>query len=301
MLTPRTVVALVVVQFCFGVWPASGAVLLEQLTTLQIAAWRLLVGGPLVALGLLAFSRGQVFSQRPAPKVLAQLAALSLFGFVINQVAYVTGLGHAGAFMAALFNQLIPVFTLLIALTLRTEKLEAHRLGGAAIALLGAMGLVWARQLPGATKPALGALFLVINASSYAFYLVASRRVIREVGPLTSVAWLFLSAAILASPLLLEPLLAIPYSALTTRHWWHLVFVLIGPTFLTYTLNAVALASLDSSVVALFVFMQPFFTIAAGYLFNDDIPTPAMLTAGGIVVFGVFVATLRAKPAEPSR
>ncbi len=71
---------------------------------------------------------------------------------------------------------------------------------------------------------------------------------------------------------------------------------LFGATIGTYFLNGIALKSLDSSVVAIFIALQPLVGVAAAVVMLGEIPTLRTVFSGVVILVGTYVATRVKKP-----
>jgi drug/metabolite transporter (DMT)-like permease len=141
---------------------------------------------------------------------------------------------------------------------------------------------------------------LVGNTLSYGVYLVLARGTIARLGSLRTVAWVMSTGALLALPFTLRDTLAIPWETLSPATWASIVFVVLGPTVLTYLLNAWALSRADSSLVATYVYAQPPIAALASFWFLGLVPAPRVLVAAAIIAVGLTLAT-RAPSASGAR
>jgi drug/metabolite transporter (DMT)-like permease len=108
------------------------------------------------------------------------------------------------------------------------------------------------------------------------------------------------TGALLALPFTLRDTLAIPWETLSPATWASIVFVVLGPTVLTYLLNAWALSRADSSLVATYVYAQPPIAALASFWFLGLVPAPRVLVAAAIIAVGLTLAT-RAPSASGAR
>jgi drug/metabolite transporter (DMT)-like permease len=84
--------------------------------------------------------------------------------------------------------------------------------------------------------------------------------------------------------------------------WWSLLYIVIGPTILTYLLNVFALARVSASTTASFIFIQPAITVLASQLWLRE-PLPDNMLLSTVLTFaGVWIVARRpaAKPLEAS-
>ena len=280
--------ALLVVQVLFGLFPLFGTWSMREFSPWAVACWRVGVGA--LAISALAYAvHGRAFW--PARADLPRLALCGLLGVAANQALFLVGLQRSSATHAGLVMCLIPVFTFLVAVMMRQERIEARRALGLALALSSAAGwYLWEEPLA-VGRYAVGNLLMVANTLCYAFYLVLSRPLVRRMPPLAMLAWLYIASALLL-PFAL-PFVELVPDGISTRGWASLTYVLIGPTFLAYLLNLYALARVRASTTAVYVYIQPLIAATSGALLLGERPTQALwISAIGIFV-GIWLVARR--------
>jgi drug/metabolite transporter (DMT)-like permease len=281
--------ALVLVQVLFGIHYLAAKILLVEIPPRTWAVLRVVAAG--------AVLWGIVLARRTPlprdPRDIARLALYSLFGVVINQVCFVEGLRRTTPIHSSLINTGIPVLTLVFAVALGRERAGPRKLLAFAVALVGVMLVIRPDRAGLGDATLVGDLLTVVNATSFALFLVLSKRVLSRTDPLAATAILFGfgSAGILALgwPQLrtFEPLAVPPVI------WAIGVFIVLGATVGTYLLNYWSLRRVESSVVALFVYLQP---VVAGLLsvtLRGERPEATTLIGGALICAGVYLATIR--------
>lgn len=289
----RLHLALLTVQILFALWPVAGASLLAYMSPAALVGIRLALSAP-----ILAFVAGLHRERPPALDDIARLAGLAALGISVNQLLFVGGLARSGPVNASVAVLLIPPFAAGAALLLGHEKPRWHRLAGVAIALVGSAVLVGAERFDGSSTRLAGNAMLVANTASYAAFLVLARGTIARLGTLRTIAWVMLLGTVEALPFTLAPTLAIDWSALPPSAYGNIAFVVLGPTVLTYLLNAWALSRAESSLVATYVYAQPPIAALASWWLLGILPTARALIAGSIIVVGLALAT-RTKKETP--
>jgi len=89
-------------------------------------------------------------------------------------------------------------------------------------------------------------------------------------------------------------------SAVSPRTWWLGVYIVLFPTVGAYLLTVWALARVDSSLVALFIYLQPVIATALSVAILGERPGATTLAGAALVFVGVFVA-VRAGRAGPGK
>jgi drug/metabolite transporter (DMT)-like permease len=94
-----------------------------------------------------------------------------------------------------------------------------------------------------------------------------------------------LFAAVGVLPFGVTALRDLQFSALSGPVWVWVVYIVIFPTILTYLLNIWALQRVSSSVVAVYIYLQPLFAAAVAPLFLPGEQLTARATAAGLAIF----------------
>jgi drug/metabolite transporter (DMT)-like permease len=278
----RVHASLLAVQVLFGLWPVAGAAVLDRISPGALVGYRLLLGAPLLALAARLFSE-----KLPSLPDLGRLAVLGAFGIAINQVLFVEGLARAGPVNASLSILLLPATTLVIAAILGHERAAPRRWVGVALAFVGAGLLVHVERFDFGNRAAVGNLMLIGNVGAYATFIVLARPVFERLGALRGIAWVFVLGGMEALPFTLGDVFRTPWGSLPLWAFGSLAFILFGATLATYVLNAYALRRVESSVVAVYVYVQPIIASVASWFFLEIAPTRRTLVAGAIIVVGV--------------
>ena len=277
------------VQVFFGLhYLAAKIVLLE----IPPRAWALLrVSGAAVL--LLATVR--VLNRRlpRSRRDVGLLALFSVFGVVINQVCFVEGLSRTTPTHASLIMTMIPVLTLLFSILAGRERLEIRKLLAAAIAFAGVVLIIRPTAWGVESTMIVGDLLTLINASSYALFLVFSKKLLERVDALSATALLFAFGSVLIALLGLPQLLALELGAVSPQVWALGAFIVLFPTAGAYLISYWALARLESSVVAFFIYLQPVIATGLSILLLGDRPTATVWIGGSLIFAGVYLALRR--------
>lgn len=216
----------------------------------------------------------------------ARIAALAVLGVVLNQTLYLVGLRITTAFAAALLGATIPIFTAALAVAFRVERTSARTAIGLGLALTG---VLW---LTGIGTVNLGALVIAANCLSYSLYIVFSRSLVKRVGALTFVTWLFTWGACVLAPLGGWPLV---HGALawTPRAWALVGFMVCVPTIVAYFANAWALGRSSPTLVTAYIYLQPLLAAALQWVQLGERVTMRALVASAFILVGVGLVASR--------
>ncbi len=274
--------ALVAVQVLFGLWPVAGAAVLDELSPQAVVAFRLAAGAP-----VLVVLAGLPWRSLPSRADLVRLALLAGTGISLNQVLYVEGLALAGPVNAGVVVVAVPALTLAVASAVGVERPGPARLAGVVVALLGAALLVGIDRLELSSDASVGSLLILGGAAAYAVFLVFARPVIARVGEVRAVAWFYVFGAGIALPFVWREAAAASWTTLSGGAVRSLAFILVGPTVLTYLLNAYALRRVESSVVAVYICLQPVVAaVSARFVLGAEV-TLRQVVAATVISLGV--------------
>lgn len=294
--TPRSAhLALFGVQVCFASWAISGKLALAHLGVHGILAFRV-AGGSLgflaIAIGAhkIARWRGDPEWRWPTRREWVLITLYAGLGMITNQLFFLHGLRLTTATNATVLGTTIPVFTAGIAIMLGRERATAGRLIGLAIALAGVLVIARVDKFDLSDGHVRGNLFIIVNSLSYSLFLVFVRDVRERFPPTQLVALLFIVAGLVLVPLGAGSFIAVAPS-LTSRTWLMLVFIVLVPTLGAYSLNQYALRHAESSLVALYVYVQPVLVALMAAWLLDERPTWRTGVAAALVFTGVGVAT----------
>lgn len=232
-------------------------------------------------------------------KDLLRMALCGVCGVAGNQLCFFYGLNLTTPINGALIMLVTPILVLLLSMFVFKEKLTLGKGLGIVVGLSGALLLILQQsgQLPDAPNPALGNLFIAINAAFYAGYLVMVKPLMTKYSAITVLKWVFLFGLLYVLPFGLPPLLETDFARIPAPLWWNIAFVLTFVTYLTYVLNGAALSIVKASVSSTYIYLQPLLASLIAVAAGKDQITLRLLIAGVLVSVGVFLVSKRPAPA----
>ena len=283
-------VVLLLTQVVFATLPVAVKVALRDLSTPSLALLRVAGAAALFVALHLALVRERVRSRRDY----ALLAVFALLGVVANQLLYITALTLTTATAAQTVQTAGPAITLLVALLLGRETSTPGKWAGIGLAASGVLYLVGVDFSSGS---GMGNLLALLNVVSFSLYLVMSRGVVQRYDPLTVITWVFVFGALGTMPWGVPSLLA-ETGTVSRTTWAALAWIVAMPTVLAYYLNVWALKRVESSVVAIYVYLQPVVTaLLAGPVLGERL-SPRLLPAAGLIFAGVALSALAGRRAR---
>lgn len=281
----RVYAALVFVQVVFGVHYFVSKLILELVPARAWACMRA-TGAAVLLMGFnLLFLRRHPHGWRDAGRLLL----FAVFGVIVNQILFLEGLARTTPSHSALINSLIPVLTLGFALLFKHETLTVRRVLAMLVALASVLVLLQVERIRFDESWVVGDLLTLANASSFSLFLVLSRDYLRRNNALASTAYVFLfgSAGILG--VAGGTLAGVGFAALPATFWVQAAFVIVFATAIVYVLNYYALQHVESSMVALFIYLQPPIATLLSVVFLGERPAARFYVAAIGVFLGIYL------------
>ena len=249
------------------------------------------VSGALLLFWMFAqFAEKEKVSERD----LALMAVCGAFGVPSNQLMFFYGLNLTSPINAAIILTCNPILVLLISAVVIRERITSRKIIGIGLGLTGAVGLILFKGLSALSSDGfIGDLFVFLNATSYAIYLVLVKPLMQKYKPMTVIKWVFLFGFIYVLPFGWTQFQEIEWATFTTNIWWAFGFVVVGTTFLAYLFNIFGLKELSPSVVSIYIYSQPLIaSIMAIALQKDELSMEKILAA--LLIFsGVYLVSTK--------
>jgi len=279
------------VSLSFGSAMVVVKIVLEELSPLAFVLVRVSLGGAALLIGRRIAGPVPV----PGKKDLVKLSALAILGVVVNQTFFFLGLARTTPVHATLIQQTIAPLTLFLSIAVGRERFSPLRAAGILVAFAGALALVSGGAAGFSSGELEGDLLILVNAASYAVFLVASQRTIVRLGSLTVSAWMFAIGTVILLPFGLPDLARTDFASLSSGAWAGIAFVVAFPTVLAYLLNAWALARAAPSLVSAYIFIQPFVAAALDVLLRGATLPLGTVLSGALILSGVLLTAIASR------
>jgi drug/metabolite transporter (DMT)-like permease len=283
--------SLLVVQVLFGLFPIAAKKVFVDIDPIPVLGLRL-AGA---AFFLMALHIVLVRNPIPIWREWKGVVGLSFLGVIVNMGFFLVGLQYTTAVNAVVVITTIPVFTYAIAILMGRETLGPMRGLGIAVAFGGVLYLIGASYTASATH-ALGDLMVMVNALSYAAFLVLARPMTQRYDPLSLTTWMFIVGTLVFLPIgLMLGLRGQLADASSSVVGW-MLYIILGASVLTYVLNTRVLKHVPASTVAIFTYIQPVLTAIMAYFLLDSPLDPKILPAAALIFIGVWLVARRPAP-----
>lgn len=284
-------IALILTQLMFGTGTVLGKFAMLSFPPFAVVGFR--VGGAALAFYLLQRFRGNL--QLDEGKHYLQFAVFSFFGIALNQLLFFKGLSLTTAANTSLLAVTIPIFTIAISATIGHETLNRRKIFGIFIAAAGVIYLINPQNASFSDATTQGDILIVLNSLCYAIYVAISKNLVTHYGALKSIAWLFLFGSVVNVPIGILSLSEVNLAEVSLNGWIFTAAVVIFPTILAYYLNAFALARVEPSVVAVYIYLQPLIGFVSAVIFLGELFSFRLLFSAILVFSGVFLVTRNEK------
>lgn len=195
-----------------------------------------------------------------------RLVLCGVTGVAVNQLMFFHGLMRTSAVHASIIMVATPILVLVLSGLLIGERITRSKALGVSLGAVGALALIFLGDHRSAGTSVLGDFFILINASSYAVFLVMVKPLMSKYSAATVMAWCFLIGSVLVLPVGLGEFTEVHWRSLDGPEVAGLLFVVVMVTFVAYLLNTWALRVVQPSVAGTFIYLQPVLALATAYV-----------------------------------
>ncbi len=230
-----------------------------------------------------------MFKRLPLPKGMG-LAGAALFGVLVFGATYgfvYWALLHVSSGMAAVTFATIPLITILLAASLKLERLTWRSLFGAGLVLIG-IGVVFQEQLQ-ADVPLLSLVVLLLGALSGALSGIVIKRFPKSHPISTNAVAMAVGAALL---IVTSRSLGEPWHLPTLPVTWVALGWLITSASVAFILMVWLLSKWSASATSYSTVLQPLVTVAVASWLAGEQVTLMFALGGAFALIGVYVGAL---------
>ncbi len=240
---------------------------------------------------LFLFKPGKTLIQR---KHIPRFIICAMTGVVINQLLFIKGLSLTTSIHSSLLSLATPIFITLIAAWLLKEGFTWLKLSGLLLGIGGAAILILLKDSSQTGSDILlGDILILINAISYAFYLVLVRPLMAAYSGIQVLRWVFTIGAFIIIPVGLQEFIVTDWSVFNLSHWMSLTFVALCATFIAYLLNVYGISVIGASATGSYIYTQPVFAALIAVAFAGEHFSFKKLIAALLIFTGVYLVNLK--------
>jgi drug/metabolite transporter (DMT)-like permease len=218
-----------------------------------------------------------------------RIAILAFFGIILNQLSFIYGLNYTTPSHAALMIATIPIFVFIFAGRFLKEGLLNIKGAGILISFAGVaiLSRIWEADFQDSYL--LGDILTIFTAISFAIYTVLGKPIVQKYPPLKVTALVYFYGALMMIPLYPIYIIEITRSKAPLSAYLALAYVVFLATFLAYIIYYWALARIDASKVAAFLYLQPLTATVLSVLFGFELISYSLFLGGILIIGGVFL------------
>lgn len=225
-------------------------------------------------------------------KDIFRLMVVSFFGIALNQIMFFEGLNLTTPINASIIMVETPILVLVFAHYILKDHLTRLKFIGIALGSAGATWLILKNgTISFSSDTFLGNLFILINASSYALFLVLVKPLMQKHKALTVMKWVFTFGLIYVVPVSLPQALRTNYSSIPLNIWMSVAYVVLFTTVLAYLLNNYSLKIVSPTVNSSYIYLQPFLATVVAMATEKDFLSWVEIVAALLIFTGVYLVS----------
>lgn len=251
------------------------------------------VGGSAILFWLVAlFIKAEKIAWQDFPRIIAS----AFFGVAFNMLTFFEGLSLTSPIMASVIMVTTPMIVLVLSALIMKEKILKWKAFGILLGLAGTVLLIlYGKSIGNASNAMWGNFLVFVNAVSYGFYLIIVKKLMEKYNAFSFVKWIYLFGFIMVVPFGWKQVQQVQWEIIPTSIYVKILFVVVISTFLTYLLNLLSMKELKPTIVAVFIYLQPFFaTVFAIGLGKDELSLVKIISAA-MIFLGVYLVTQKKK------
>ncbi|ACF12589.1 protein of unknown function DUF6 transmembrane [Chloroherpeton thalassium ATCC 35110] len=247
--------------------------------------------GSALFFGLIFYLRGGFnHSPKPSGSAWLKVGLLAFIGVALNQFLFLLGLKYTTPANSAVLYTLTPLIVLFISVYFfKTEQLNAHKISGAVIAIVGALLVLFAQGYSFESDLMFGNFITLGAVLSWAAYLSFGKRILPKYDSLQITATIMMLAAVIYFPIGIWFLPDFDWHEISMQAWIGFIYITFFSSALAYLLLTVALNKIDSSQASVFINAQPFVAVLFSVLAYGEVLTPSLIFGGLLSMLGILL------------
>lgn len=276
---------LVFIQVLFGANFVISKIVVGTMDPVYFAAIRFVVSG--LVLVAFQFFRGQAL--KVSKDSVGLLIALAIFGIGLGQALFMLGLEKTTAVNTSLISSMIPIFVFIINKIRGIAEWDFLKVMGLLLSFFGVLILRNVEEFNLAQDGLQGDLLVLGACFCLGMMLSFSGDLFKRESAVTGSAHMFWLGGLALFPWMFFREIGDVSHMGSADFLGPFLFAIFGATCLTYLLNNWVLAKVDSTIVGLFIFLQPVIAAFLAYLFLSEPITLRMTISFLMILGGVFM------------
>lgn len=234
---------------------------------------------------------------------MAKIFLASLLAIVLNQGFFIFGVGLTSPVNASIITTSMPLLAMGLSALYLHEPITGKKVLGIAVGATGALVLILGSH-PGSGSDTTagdniwGDVLVVLAQLSYATYFVLFKHFVSRYSMVTLMKWMFTFAFIATLPFSYNSLLATQWTTFDAHTWGAIAFIVVGGTFLSYSLIVVGQKNLRPTVGGMYNYVQPAVASIAAIYWGLDNFNASKIVAVVLIAGGVYLVTISRSRAQ---
>ncbi|MBC8172428.1 MAG: EamA family transporter [Chitinophagales bacterium] len=219
-----------------------------------------------------------------------------IFGVACNQMLFFTGLDLTSEIHASLIMITTPLLVLIISWIIVREAVTIFKIAGIVVGAIGVYLLI-SVDVSDINHQAnvWGDIFIMLNASSYAIFLVIAKPLMKKYAPFTIMFWIFLYGFIIVFPFGIKDFLLVDWMHLSRNVYMSWLYVVIGATFFAYVFNILGLNHGSPALVSIYIYTQPVIATFVAVVLQTDSLSFIKIISSLLIFTGVAIVSFTAQ------
>ena len=216
----------------------------------------------------------------------ASLVGLGLLGVTLMSSLYHLAITHLPANISALVISCNPIFVILFASVLLSEKITGRKLAAVAVCL-GGIGVLALDRMQALSLYGLGLMFASMIA--FALYLVFLKKVGPRIGAMPVTGIVNLVGGLFLLPLAIS-MEGVPLASFGVADWSGLVYLGLFGTAIPFCLYIEGMRHVEAGVGSMTFFLKPFLAAMIAWLVLGETLSRPELMGGALIMAGMVIA-----------
>jgi drug/metabolite transporter (DMT)-like permease len=287
-------------------WPALWAIIfwglsfiatkvaLREINPFTLLTLRFGMGGLLLL--LFQLQKDQRFLKKFNSKDWISIILLALVGVSAHTLLQAYGLLYTTAINTGWLIAIMPICIAIAARFYLGEPITLRKVGGIILGLVG-VSLIISKGMFSLSLFRLGSTFgdflILISALTWTAFTVGGRGFLSRFSPLAAITPIIILGSFITFPFTLLKWEWNHLFHLSFVAWVSILFLGIFCSGLAYLFWYAALEKKDSSIVGVYLYLEPLVTLVGAYFFLNEEIRWITLIGGVLILLGVFLATRR--------
>lgn len=274
-------------NFLWGLMAPVGKEALLMVSPMILTTCRMLGAG--ICFWILSIFIGP--KERVVTSDLCRLFLASFLALSINQGLYITGLSMTSPIHAAIITTLLPVFTMMFAILLLNESINAYKLVGVGLGFIGAVTILLSSTSSKSEGNLWGDLLCLSSPICFSLYLTLFKDLTIKYSAVTVNKWMFLMSSVTYLPFNVGHFIDFNWSELSSASILAIMYVVLGGSFVAYLCIMTAQKYIRPTLLSTYNYTAPIIaTITAIILGNGTISITIFFSMFSVFVGVYFVS-----------